>query len=142
MTTKKDQSEAVTDKKQTQSSDKNPEQIALILEVEECVVISDGKHEGIITELEHRTDPFSYIDIHIKEKVTGAKLRVGFPGKITIGTGLGKFLSRMDVLLAVGVKVDLSKELLGAEVTFLTQNEESDKGIFARVMPDSVKPKK
>ena len=130
----------MTDTKQTQSSDKNPEQTALILEVEKVVEIPDGVHEGIITELEHRTDPFSYIDIHIKEKVTGAKVRVGFPGKITVGTGLGKFLTKMGIDLKVGVKVDLSKELLGAEVTFLTQNEESDKGIFARVLADTVQP--
>lgn len=142
ITDKDNKSDAVADIKETQNKNKNIEQKTLVLEVQEVVEIPDGKHEGIITTLVHRDDPFGYVDICIIEKVTGAKVKVGFPDKITVGTGLGKFLTKMGVNLKVGAKVDLSKELLGAEVIFITQNEESDKGIFARVMSDTVKPKK
>ena len=142
MPTNENKSDAVTDTKETQDKNKNIEQKTLVLEVEEAVEIPDGMHEGLITTLVQRDDPFEYIDFHIKEKVTGATLKMGFPAKITKTTGLGKFLTKMGVLLTVGGTVNLNNEILGAEVSFMTQNEESDKGTFARVIKDTVKPKK
>lgn len=141
ITDKDNKSDAVSDIKQTQDKNKNTEQKTLVLVVEEVIEIPDGMHEGLITTLVHRDDPFEYVDIHIKEKDSEATLKVGFPMKLTTGTGLGKFLTKMGVDLAVGAKIDLSNELLGAEVIFMTQNEETDKGTFARVIKDTVKPK-
>lgn len=132
----------MTDKKETQSSDKTVKQDTLILTVEEVIEIPDGKHEGIIVDVTHREDPFGYIDVFIKEKVTGAKIKVGFPDKITETTALGKFLVEMGYSLYVGELLDLKRLLLSQAVTFSTVNEETDKGVFARVIRGSIKPKK
>jgi len=133
-------SEADTDVKEKSDSDKPISQQSLILEVKPTLIISEGKHTGIITKLQHRTVPFGYIDIFIKEKKTEAELRAGFGDKITERTALGKFLVKMGVNLEVGVNIDLQKELLGREVTFMSENEETDKGVFARIIRGTVKP--
>jgi len=55
-------------------------------------------------------------------------------------TQLGKFLTKMGFDFQVGEKVDLRRALLGSEVTFMTENEENEKGVFARVIHGTVKP--
>lgn len=142
MTSKENKSDAETDVKKTQNSDNDQQQEILVLEVESVTVIEDGKHEGLIVGVYHRTVPFGYIDVSIKEKVTEAELKVGYSAKITHGTGLGKLLLAMGVKLDVGDKIDLNSELLGREVEFITSNEETDKGVFARVLRGTVKPLK
>lgn len=132
----------MTDKKETQVIDKNTGQDTLILTVEKVIEIPDGKHEGLIVDVNHREDPFGYIDVFIKEKVTAAKIKVGFPDKITETTALGKFLENMGLDLHVGQPIDLKLLLLSRAVTFSTVNEETDKGVFARVIRGSIKPKK
>lgn len=140
MTQKQKGSDAVTDVKETQDKNKGSTQQPLILEVKPTMIIPDGKHEGIIIKIEHRAEPFGYIDISIKEKKTEAQLKLGFPDTITERTGLGKFLTKMGTDFIVGNKIDLNKELLARKVTFMSENEETDKGVFARVIPSTVKP--
>ena len=142
MTAKETISDAETDVKQTQVSDKTTEQEILILEVEPITVIEDGIHNGIIKAIKHREEPFGYIDIFITEKESGAELKAGYPDKITERTVLGKFLAKMGIKLEVGVKIDLNKQLLAREVSFMTENEETEKGVFARVIKGTVKPLK
>ena len=136
----KKKSEAGADKKQAQDSKTKAEQTSLILVVKPTTVIADGRHEGIITDIARRTDPFGYIDILIKEKKTKAELKLGYPDTITERTGLGKFLVKMGHDFSVGDKIDLYHLLLGKPVSFMTENEETEKGVFARVILGTVKP--
>lgn len=140
MTDKKDKSDAVTDKKETQIDDTGKIVEQLVLEVEPTLIIPDGKHTGIITEIAFREEPFGYIDISIQEKKSKAELKTGYPAKITQRTSLGKLLSKFGVAVEVGVKIDLKREMLSREVTFVTENEENEKGVFARVIKGTVKP--
>lgn len=140
MTTKENKSDAATDVKETQVSDKTQTQEILVLEVEPTTVIPDGKHDGLITAVKHREEPYGYIDVFIKEKKTEAELKTGFPDKITERTSLGKFLVKMGTVVEVGIKIDLNSELLSREVSFMTENEETDKGIFARIIRGTIKP--
>lgn len=140
--TKVGKSETETDVKQTPISDNDDKQAILVLEVEAVTTIPDGKHDGIITALQHRSEPFGYIDVFIKEKKSEATLKIGFPDKITEKTQLGKFLIKMGIAVEVGKKIDLRRDLLSREVSFMTENEENEKGVFARVLHGTVKPLK
>lgn len=140
MTERRNRSEAETDTKETQNKNKETEQDTLILEVEPITTIEDGMHTGLITDVKHRNEPYGYIDVIIKEKKSGAELKMGYPDKITERTVLGKFLAKMGVKLNVGIKVDLYRELIEREVTFMTENEETEKGVFARVIGGTIKP--
>lgn len=142
MTAKEDKSEAETDGKQTQVSNKTKKQGTLFIEVEPITVIDDGLHDGIIKNIKHRDEPYGYIDVFITEKKSGAELKAGYPDKITERTVLGKFLAKMGIKLEVGVKIDLCVELLGREVSFMTENEETEKGVFARIIKGTIKPLK
>lgn len=142
MTTKENKSDVVTDVKETHVSDNDQQQEILVLEVEPTTVIEDGRHEGIIVGVSHRTEPFGYIDVSIQERKTEAELKTGYPDKITKNTSLGKLLVKMGTVVEVGIKIDLNSELLTREISFMTENEETDKGVFARVIRGTIKPLK
>ena len=133
-------SDAVPDKKQTQKKKQKPIQHPLVLEVKATLVLPDGKHKGVITNVSHRTDPFGYIDMTVKVAKTEGELRFGYPDTITERTGLGKFLDQMGIKLVVGKQVDLGHELLGRQISFTSENEETEKGVFARIIAETVKP--
>ena len=142
MSNKHTGSDVGTDVKETHVSDTETQPSTVILKVKEETTISDGQHEGIITDVTHRTEPFGYIDVAIKEKESAATLKVGYPDTITKMTSLGRLLIEFDVALHAGMAIDLSKILLSKEVKFVTSNEETEKGVFARILRGTIKPLK
>lgn len=109
------------------------------LEVKESVALEDGKHYGVVSRIEYKTEPYQYTDVFIKEKDTGFELKYGCPTTVSEKSKLGKLLSQF-VKLEKGKLVDPEKVLLDKQVTFMTIQEETKDGTFNRVVDNSIKP--
>jgi len=114
--------------------------MAIELEVKEIKTIEEGKHTGKITRIEERTEPYHYIDIFI-ELENGIELKYGCPASISTQSKLGKTLNQFTEL-EPGEKINIEKTLVGKKVTFMTINETTDRGTFARIVDGSIKPAK
>lgn len=111
--------------------------------VEKTIKIDDGKHEGEITAINYKDEPYNYVDVVIKESKQEIDLKCGVPFSVTENTALGK------MLIAFGAKLEVDKEIeiedylkVGTKVEFLTMTEKTSKGTFARILADSLKPQK
>lgn len=112
------------------------------LEFKADVTLEDGKHEGTISRIEYKETPHQYTDIFIKEAVTGAEIKVGFPTTISQKSGLGKLLLKFNPTLKPGDKVSPEFQLVGKACWFQTITEQANDGAeYARIVKDSVKPK-
>lgn len=122
-------------------------------ETGEAVTIDDGQHSGTIKDVWGEVTPqgYRYLQLAIaSNKVPDVTIRHGLPfpneGKaVTPASKLGK------LLLAFGFEVgtgnaysikEIREKLTNAPISFLVMNEEKDKGTFAVVVDDSIKPKK
>ncbi len=106
--------------------------------VEKAIVIEDGKHEGIIVDVIYRTEPYKYTDLVI-EFNEGLQIKSGYPTKMMEESKLGLLLKRFGIVVAEGLEVDPDM-LKGKACQFITMTEQKDKGHFARVIADSVRP--
>ena len=109
------------------------------LQVEESKEIPAGEHTGKIDAIEFTTEPYKYTRFVIQMTDIEGKISLDFPTKITKNTGLGKFLERMGISLEVGTPISMEGALIGSELRFQTINEETEKGVFARVVPTTIK---
>ena len=111
------------------------------IKVEESIKLDDGKHEGVIEDVEYKSPQgYNYMDIVIKTKVKDKDInvKVSYPQNISANTALGKLLERF------GAKLDIGKDLEPEE--FLTKGKEIEfqtitEGKYYNVVLDSVKPK-
>jgi len=112
--------------------------------VEEQLRIDDGLHTGSIVDVEERTTEkggFKYIDLHIKFK-QGEKeitLKASYPDYLSPTSKLGKLLGRFGIELNPGSTIEI-EELKERRCLFQTTTTENKGGIFANVLPDTVKP--
>jgi len=119
--------------------------MGLKYKVEAPKQIADGLHEGTIVRLEEsprekRGRKFIYLDVYILEKKEGVELRAGYPANITPVSALGKLCQRFGSGLDIGKEIEVEAILLNKPCTFVTVNEETKSGTFARVQRDSLKP--
>ena len=112
-----------------------------IFEVKEFVSLEDGKHSGIIKDLEVNTrKEYTYVDVKIKltdEPIE--EIKVGYPATISEMSGFGKLLMMCDFELNAGDKITMKvikKAVIGKKVTF--QTHKNDEG-FSNIIPDTVK---
>ena len=109
------------------------------IEVKEMKPLEDGKHEGIITRVEYRTEPFSYTDVFISVNKEGFELKYGCPTSAGTESKLMQLLNQF-VPIKAGMKVDPEKTLIGRKVTFITMQEKTKKGVFNKIVDGSIKP--
>jgi hypothetical protein len=114
-------------------------------EVEEPKRIDEGKHEGVITKMELResgkgTRTFEYLDIYIRPDGSNFELKVGYSPFVSNSSRLGKLLARFGADVSVGKKVNAETVLLNRRCSFVTVDDETKGGTFARIQHDSVKP--
>ena len=112
--------------------------------------LEDGLHKGVIIDIEYRDSPYLYTDVVIEFKKIvdphdpkldqAMRLKAGYPTCISEASKLGRLIMRFGTRLEVGKQLDPDKLLIGKPCQFQTTTEETKKGIFARVLPDSVKP--
>lgn len=108
--------------------------------VQKKVVITDGMHTGQIVNLEERDKPYKYIDIFIEiDGVEGVTLKYGCPDYLSKNAKLGKLLEKF-IELKEGETVNLEKALVGRKISFMTLMEVTDRGEFARIVENSIKP--
>lgn len=120
----------------------------LELEVKETLEIEEGKHTGIINKvMAIKYGDYTYIKIHalmtdpdLKNKKI--ELNLGFNANITENSQLGMLLKKAKFDLSVGDNItleDIRKHLTGSKITFLTQNKQTEKGVFAEIIKESIK---
>jgi len=120
-----------------------------VIIVTEPIKIDDGKHSGTITNVvRNLPNPeegrnFDYMDITIK--VLDAKkepeIKVGFPTNISEVSSLGRLLKKSGFNFADGDEIqiaDIKEQLMNKDITFLTKNEKTDVGEFARILRDTI----
>lgn len=104
------------------------------IEVEADKKLDEGKHEGVIIDVEYRTDPYHYTDLVIE--VGDSKIKAGFPTLITKSSKLGKLLDRFGLDVEVGTTIDPNSVLVGEQCTFLVEAD----GEYSKVVTSTVKP--
>lgn len=108
------------------------------------ISLKDGKYQGVIKAIEERTDPFEYTDIYVETKDENDKfvsLKTGFPTYYSTNSKLGKLLEKfLGRDLIPDEKVDPEKVLVGRKIEFMVLNEKTEKGVFAKIIQESIKP--
>ena len=113
--------------------------------VEKSIEIPEGRHKGIIMKIEERqTEHYGiYIDFHITvDKIKNDKdqpilIKVGFNDNLTQNSGLYRFLSLFGVM-KLGESIDYEKQALNKEISYMTENKVTEKGIFANISRTSI----
>ena len=106
-------------------------------EVKDVKKIEDGVHDGEITRIEYRTEPFNYTDVFIKSG--DFELKVGYPSSVSVKSSLGLLLMEFGVKLEVGTKINPETILTGQKVKFQTRTNREG---YAEIIKGSVKPLK
>lgn len=120
-----------------------------VIIVTEPIKIDDGKHDGKITgvvrnlpnEAENRM--YDYIDVRVEllDVKKEPTLRIGFPTNISELSVLGRLLKKAGLEFTEGQKIttnDIKDTLIDREITFLTKNEKTNAGEFARILRDTI----
>jgi len=112
------------------------------LEVKKAIIIPDGEHLGVVTNIRYRSKPFEYVDLEIEFKVDDEqiKIRAGYPQVISEKSKLGQLLMRFGEKLIEGVSIDPDDIIIGKKIKFKTKTEENAKGTFSRVDENTVRP--
>lgn len=112
------------------------------IQVKKSIIIMDGEHEGVITNVRYRQKPFAYVDVEIelKQGEDIVELKAGYPQVISKNSQLGYLLVRFGEELNEGQEIDPDRVLIGKKCKFKTMTQENNKGKFARIIPDSVRP--
>lgn len=107
--------------------------------------VEDGAHEGIIVGVQYRDEPHKYTDVVIEHKLPdgqAVRLTAGYPTCVSKNSSLGKLLERFGETLVEDGTVDPTKVLANKACSFMTMTQVvKDKGKFARVITESLKPK-
>lgn len=110
------------------------------------VFIEDGAHNGTIVKVENRTSKeYTYTDIHVSvDDVKSEKpivIKMGVPANVSPATGLGRLLALFTGKEIVPGQTYSPKKILeGKKVKFMTINEKTERGNFARIVDGSLKP--
>jgi len=109
------------------------------MEVKERKEYPEGVHTGTIIKIDYRETPYKYTDVIVQPDDFEISLKYGCPTVMSEGCKLHKLISLFEPV-KVGDTIDVEKILLNKKVRFLTTNEETPKGTFARIAVGSLKP--
>ena len=109
--------------------------------VKEVKLIEEGKHVGKIVEVVERktAKEFEYLDL-VVEMNEGFRLRVGYPASVGMDSLLGKALRLFGASLEVNGKINPEDVFVGKGCSFLIQHKTTERGTFANIVRDSLKP--
>lgn len=116
----------------------------LVIEVQAPKLIPEGQHTGTIKSIEvsERKQGVVYIDVFVTCDGSDAILRAGYPQSSSPKTLLGKLLTRFGANMKAGSKVSVNKILKpGSKVSYQTQDDETERGTFSRIIRDTLKPR-
>lgn len=107
----------------------------------ESISIPDGNHQGEITKIVNRTDPYDYTDIFIKVDGFDVELKYGCPSILSENSKLGRLMQSFGQQFQKDVEIDIEEILKGKRVTFMTLTKKTkDKKEFSEIVSDSLKP--
>jgi len=118
-----------------------------VLTVKTPITIEAGKHSGTITNMIRRppsdNNLYDYLDFTVKmlDIDDEPELKVGFPTNLSELSKLGRFLKKSGFDFNEGDEIklsDIKEAIVDKKITFLTNNEKSDAGEFARVLRDTI----
>jgi hypothetical protein len=107
-------------------------------------IIEAGMHTGTIVKVERRYEPFDYTDILIQLENSEQIVKLDSPSLISFkendepSTKLAKFLRDLGITIQIGKEINLKEILVGKRIQFMTRNESTAKGAFARVVDGTV----
>jgi len=125
----------------------------ILVKGRESISIPEGKHTGKIQQVTKEVrgkEGYEYLDVYVT--VDGVKnskgeevtIKYGCPFDLTPNTKLGKLLMNFGVTrkqIESGEEIDIEEILKkGTPVSFMTIDEKTDRGVFARIVDDSLKP--
>lgn len=120
------------------------EKMALNRTVKEVVEIEEKRHEGSILNVEERKSIYQgkeicYIDftVSVDDMDNDVTLRVGYPDNLSNKSGLGIFLLKLGMDITPNSELDI-EDVKGKKISYTTVNQETDKGIFARIDKKSI----
>jgi len=111
------------------------------IEVEKVRKLDEGKHKGVIVDVQYRDEPFKYTDVVIE--IDDNQWSVGYPTCITQDSKLGRLLTRFGQRFKEGDIVDPNIVLVGRQCSCVAIHEASKKDsnkIYSKVVSSSVKP--
>ena len=120
-----------------------------VIVVTESIKIDDGKHSGQIVNIvrnlpnEAENRMYDYLDITIKvnDVKKEPEIKVGFPTNISELSSLGRLLKKAGMSFADGDEItikDIKSILTNKKVTFLSTNEKTEYGEFAKILRDTI----
>ena len=114
------------------------------LEVKATAYVEEGKHQGEITKVEYRHQPFEYTDIYVRVDGVDATLKYGVPTKLSPSTALGVLLASFGQPLQIGQRIDPEKALVGKPCEFLVMTVTKGEKKYSEIVKNSLryKPKK
>ena len=110
---------------------------------EKSVKLEDGKHTGVIDDIQYRSDPYAYTDIVIK--IDDMTLKAGYPSNIMEDSALGQLLKRFGAKIIVGEDYDVESFITkGMAVDFMviTETSKKDGKDYCNIIRESLKPAK
>ena len=111
------------------------------IEVTKPKRLEEGRYIGVITDVQYRTEPYTYTDVYIEVK--DVCIIAGYPTVISEESKLGQLLMRFGANLIIGSMIDPDKVLIGKQCSFVVIEQESkkEKGkYYSKVVSQSVKP--
>lgn len=120
-----------------------------VIVVTEPIRIDDGKHTGTITSVVRNLPNisegrnFDYLDLTIKvtDNPKEPEVRAGFPTNISELSSLGRLLKKAGMDFSEGEEItiaDIKTILVNKNITFLSKNEKTEQGEFARILRDTI----
>lgn len=118
--------------------------MALNRTVKETIEIEEKRHEGEILSVEERKSIYQgkeicYIDftVSVDDMENDVTLRLGYPDNLSNKSGLGIFLMKLGLDISPNSDIDI-EGVIGKKISYSTTNQETEKGIFARIDKKSV----
>lgn len=112
------------------------------IKAEQSLKLPEGSYKGVVSKINFVETPYEYTEIFVKETTKELELKVGVPTKITENTALGIILQNFGIKIEVGKEYDIEETLIGKSVKFLVKEDKTDKGTFARIVSETLKPDK
>jgi len=126
---------------------KNPvrrnEKMGNTIKGEKSNKLPTGSYEGVVEKIEFKETPYKYTEIFVKESTKEVTLKVSIPTKITEDTALGIVLTNFGSKIEVNKDYDVEGIVkVGTKVSFEVEDDVTDRGTFARIKSETLKPKK
>lgn len=119
-----------------------------VLVVKTPVIIEAGKHKGkivnVVRNLPSNENKYDYIDLYVEilePKKYETELRVGYPANLSELSALGRLIKKAGMDFSDGEEIkilDIKDLLTDRDITFLTNNEKTEFGEFARVLRETI----